>query len=129
MLHCHFYCLLVLARSLTTRAYSHKRMFSSSAFGDGDEGPWDMKLWSASTGQLKFTLEGHTAEVNIAVFSQDGRMLLTGADDCQLKLWCVKTGVLKQTLEGHEGFIEDCCWTPDSKAIVSSSGTSLKLWS
>ena len=61
-----------------------------------------LKIWSASTGALQQTLEGHGAPVTGCAISADGGTVVSASDDRTLKIWSASTGALQQTLEGHE---------------------------
>ncbi|MYF93129.1 MAG: T9SS type A sorting domain-containing protein [Gemmatimonadetes bacterium] len=65
--------------------------------GGGHSEVW---LWDATTGQLKITLEGHTAWVVFVVFSPDGHTLASASQDRTVRLWDVATGQLRIILEG-----------------------------
>jgi WD40 repeat protein len=44
-------------------------------------------VWEASTGKVVAVLEGHTAEVNSAVFSRDGKWVVTASSDDTARVW------------------------------------------
>lgn len=50
------------------------------------------KLWDTRTGQLIYTLAGHTDFLTAATFSPDGRRILTAAYDHKAKLWDAEHG-------------------------------------
>ena len=45
-------------------------------------------------------LRGHTYEVNSAVFSSDGRLILTASEDYTARIWDI-TGKQLAVLKGH----------------------------
>ena len=65
--------------------------------GGGHSEVW---LWDATTGQLKITLEGHTAWVVFVVFSPDENTLASASQDRTVRLWDATTGQLRIILEG-----------------------------
>ncbi|MCB1188948.1 MAG: TIR domain-containing protein [Leptospiraceae bacterium] len=74
-------------------------------------------------------LTGHNEEVKIIVFSPDGKMVASGADDNKIKLWDVNSGKKIHTFIGHKGLVHDLSFSPDGKTIASSSQDStVKLW-
>ena len=56
---------------------------------------------AATAGQR--TLTGHESTVSLAVFSPDGKTLVSGGDDELIKLWDVASGKELKTLTGHTG--------------------------
>jgi WD40 repeat protein len=53
----------------------------------------EVRLWDAETGQWLQTLSGHEGLVKSIAFSNDGRMLATGANDGRVKLWVTSSVV------------------------------------
>ncbi|OLE71915.1 MAG: hypothetical protein AUI36_01875 [Cyanobacteria bacterium 13_1_40CM_2_61_4] len=52
------------------------------------------KVWDAATGQLKYSLTGHQADIDSAVFSPNGERLATSSADGTVRLWSSTTGQL-----------------------------------
>ena len=74
---------------------------SRLASGDIDK---TVKVWDAATGELVWTLKGHSGSimsiggVRSVAFSPDGSRLASGGVDKTVKVWDVATGELVQTL-------------------------------
>jgi len=74
------------------------------------------------------TLQGHTAGVRIAVFSADGRHILTGADDDTARLWDLN-GRSLATLRGHTAGVNGAEFSPDGTRILTASyDKTARLW-
>jgi WD40 repeat protein len=46
-----------------------------------------VKLWDATTGREKATLEGHTGKVTSTAISRDGKRVVSGSADRTAKVW------------------------------------------
>ncbi len=72
--------------------------------------------------------KGHTGGVTSAVFSPDGKQILTASSDYTAKLWDLQ-GNLLADLKGHTDSVNSAGFSPDGKRIVtaSSDGTAI-IW-
>jgi WD40 repeat protein len=70
-------------------------------------------------------LAGQTKPLALAVFSQDGTMLLTGGFDSTLRLWDARTGALLRELPKEEGYVSDAAFSPDGNRLASVYGYSV----
>ena len=69
------------------------------------------------------------AEVLSAVFSPDGRRILSGSADQSVRLWDADTGQPIRTLEGHTGPVNSVAFSRDGHRIVSGSDDqTVRLW-
>lgn len=110
-----------------------------------------MYLWDpATTSKPVARLLGHQKEVNYVTFSPDMAHIASAGFDNHVKLWNARDGksvtILKNgllllllltiscfrfitTLRGHVGAVYQCCFSADSRLLVSSSqDTTLKVW-
>jgi WD40 repeat protein len=60
-------------------------LVTGDSFGDSA-----VRIWSAKTGGLLRTLEGHTRGVNQILFSPDGRLLVSASYDGSVRLWGIR---------------------------------------
>lgn len=92
------------------------------------------KLFSLNTTNIPPTHKeliqniGHSNTVSCAVFSNDGKFLLTGSDDKTIKLWDVSSGHEMRTFTGHESTIRSVYFINNNKSIISKGGSDIKLW-
>ena len=86
-------------------------------------------IWDAETGRELKVLKGHGQSVNSAVFSPDGKKILTASEDHTVRLWDVQTGKQLQVLSGFLGKITRALFTADQKTIViSTADTTITFW-
>lgn len=81
------------------------------------------KLLDAKTGKLLFLLIGHTGEVNSAIFSTDGKRILTCSEDKTAKIWDASTGILNYELKN----IQTAIFSPDCKYVISASDSIVRI--
>jgi WD40 repeat protein len=72
------------------------------------------------------TAEGHTGEVNSAIFAPDGGRILTGSDDRTARLWDLD-GKPLATLQGHTGPVESTVFSPDGGRILTASADGMAM--
>ncbi len=58
-----------------------------------------------------------------AVFSPDGKLVVTASDDNTAKVWDVATGKEVHTLAGHTSLVISAVFSPDGKLVVTASLT------
>ncbi|MFL5340090.1 MAG: protein kinase domain-containing protein [Gemmataceae bacterium] len=78
----------------------------------------------------KFRLfNGHTAMVESASFSRDGRLAVSSGADKMINLWDVNAGRLVRGFTGHTGNIFCAIFTNDMKHIISGSADkTVRIW-
>jgi len=71
----------------------------------------------------------HDSNVNVVVFSPNGRQLVSCSNDTTVRVWDVPTGACLQILEGHWSKVNAVAYSPDGKQLVSCSldGT-VRIW-
>jgi WD40 repeat protein len=87
-----------------------------------------IKFWSATTGQLIYTLEQkHTSSVMCLHFSHDGNLLASGSCDNTTILWKLSdkadgaTPTVLRTLKGHTNRVWGIKFSPDDQRLASAS--------
>jgi WD40 repeat protein len=79
--------------------------------------------------RLRVVLRGHTSWVSRAVFSPDGRAILTASGDGTARIWDSLTGESLVELRGHAKQINTASFSPDSRFVLTASddGTA-RVW-
>lgn len=89
----------------------------------------DVLIWDAETGDLLKALKGHAVRVQSAVYSPDGKTIVSGGEDNTIRIWNAETGALLKTLEGHTRGVQSAAYSPDGKTIMSVGGDdTVLLW-
>jgi WD40 repeat protein len=92
------------------------------------------RLWDVETGKEIRRFVGHTSWINCAVFSPDGRFILTasglsGDEDNTARLWNVETGKEIRRFEGHSERVNTVAFSPTSGFILTGSDDgSVRVW-
>src|SRR5262249_31160355 len=72
-----------------------------------------VRLWDTDTGKEVRQLNGHTGRPECAVFSPDGRRILSSGCDHKTRLWDLETGKELRRFDGHTGAIRCVVFSPD----------------
>jgi len=71
----------------------------------------------------------HKDQVNSAMFSPDGKMVVTACEDNTARLWDAANGKEIRSLSGHRGTVESAVFSPNGKSIVTASwDNTARLW-
>eukprot|EP00931_Biecheleriopsis_adriatica_P114876 TRINITY_DN90759_c0_g1_i1.p1 TRINITY_DN90759_c0_g1~~TRINITY_DN90759_c0_g1_i1.p1 ORF type:complete len:484 (-),score=97.39 TRINITY_DN90759_c0_g1_i1:32-1483(-) len=93
--------------------------------GAGD----DAQIWSASSGKLLTTLQGHVSTVKAVAVTKCGKLVLTASMDATARLWCSRTGKCLQVLRGHKKPLISCSLSPNQlQALTYARDGTVKVW-
>lgn len=89
-----------------------------------------LNLWTAATGKVLRTFEGHQHSIYCVEFGPVGdKLLASGSVDETVKLWNTDTGELIRTLNGHAGIVESVSFAPLGRILASGSADdTVRLW-
>lgn len=89
----------------------------------------EIAVRDAQTGALLHAFAGHPGEVRCAVWSPDGRQVLSAGADGTLLLWDAETAATIRVFAGHVLDVSFCDWSSDGRHIVSAGADgTLRLW-
>jgi Tol biopolymer transport system component len=88
-----------------------------------------IRLWDLQSGAVLKRFEGHTAGVEWAVFTPDGRRIVSAGADGTVRVWEVAGGRECCCFQGHAAGVLGVSVSPDGRHALSGSrdGT-LRLW-
>jgi WD40 repeat protein len=100
------------------------RQIAYGGFADGS-----VEIRNTSDGSLALRLSGHSAMVNQAKFSPDGKVIATASDDNTLRLWDAKTGETLKVLKGHTQRVNQIAFSADGAWLFSGADdNTIRRW-
>ncbi len=78
--------------------------------------------------RVVWAFEGHQGEIASLVFSPDGKMLASAANDAEARLWDVQTGKELKVLR-HPQRLSSAAFSPDGKSLVTGCwDNAVRIW-
>jgi WD40 repeat protein len=90
-----------------------------------------LRLWDGPGGGEIRRFEKHDGRVNSALFSSDGKTIVSGGgtDDSTIRLWEVNTGFELARFKGHTQAVTRVIFTPGDRQLLSGSlDRTVRLW-
>ena len=90
-----------------------------------------VRLWDATTGQLKTTLDNFpegVPSVYSVSFSPDGQMLASGGQDGWVHLWDVTMSSLRNTFHNPGDNIYSVSFSPNGQILATGGARSVSVW-
>ena len=120
-------------------AGSHVRSVAFSPKGDrivtsqfvAEGAPATVVIWNAITAERMLTMKGHTDLITSAVFSPDGKQILSASFDHTIRLWDASSGKELRQFKGHRYRVESAVFSKDGRHVVScgdAPDATLRLW-
>ena len=87
------------------------------------------RLWDVGTGRTIMVLRGHSAAVRMAVYSPDGRRVVTASMDKTARIWDAESGRQIAVLAGHRSWVWSAVFSPDGRRVVTASqDRTARIW-
>jgi WD40 repeat protein len=88
-----------------------------------------VRTWDVTTGRPISELHGHTAGVNSAAFSPDGKYVVSASDDGTVRLWELNTGENIAQIRGYETGVQQAIFSLDGGMIATRSyDRNARIW-
>jgi WD40 repeat protein/uncharacterized caspase-like protein len=116
----------VLAQQLIVQA-SHTEKIETLCFSPTDNlvlsGGYDCaRLWETRSGRLLRNLKGHNGGIEAAIFSPDGKYIVTGGTDSLAIIWDTETGTRLHTISGFGFWPQKIIPSPTNTAVAITDG-------
>ena len=72
-------------------------------------------------GQDGLVIKGHENQVSSAIFSPDGKRILSSSWDRTVRVWSLATRKEILTLDEHDGFVNSAVYSPDQSMILTAA--------
>lgn len=88
-----------------------------------------VRLWRVGAGAGGEVLESHSSWVRNVMFSPDGRLVVSAADDMTVRVWDVRAGRTERVLGPFSGWARALSFSKDGRLVVcTADDMTVKLW-
>jgi eukaryotic-like serine/threonine-protein kinase len=87
-----------------------------------------IRIWDVAECKQLWSVMEHEKPVSIAIFSPDGRRVLTVSDDRAARLWSALDGSPIGKPMGHGASVHDATFSSDGSRFLTTSGKLAQLW-
>lgn len=91
------------------------------ALSSDEGGDYTLLEWDIKTGAIVQRFAGHTGRVRSAVFSPDGKWIVSGSEDMTIIVWDAQTGQVLHTLAEYQDYVISLAFNPAGTRLISSS--------
>lgn len=109
-----------IARGMHDHLVNHCCFSSDGKLLASASSDFTARIWEVPTMRLRAVLDGHTDDIDMAVFSPDDQWVATCALDRTIRIFDL-TGRCQAVMTGHTGNIISVAWRQDGQTLVSSS--------
>ncbi|HQX51291.1 MAG TPA: serine/threonine-protein kinase [Planctomycetaceae bacterium] len=79
-----------------------------------------LDVWDVTSQKLSHTISDFRNDVNFAFFSQDGTLLLTADEDCQIRAWDVNSWKEAYQIDGFQMPLGQIFLASDNRSLIAS---------
>lgn len=97
----------------------------SSLAGGGRDG--HLRLWDASSGEIRYTILAHKKGINAVTFSPDGELLASAGNDGMVRLWEAGTGKQQGQMIGGAYAIPALAFTSNGSDLAVANGDIIRI--
>jgi WD40 repeat protein len=88
-----------------------------------------IRIFDLHSLEEKHAFDAHQLSANIARYSPDGSLILSGGRDAHLNIWDAKSFTLIKSIPAHNFAIYDIAFHPDAKLFATASrDKTIKVW-
>ena len=87
-------------------------------YGSRMECPWKLCFGRRKGWSLAEAVLGHSDGVNSAIFSSDGRHIVSASRDHTARIWDIVTGDCQAELKGHSADVTSAVFSPDGMVDI-----------
>jgi WD40 repeat protein len=92
-------------------------------------GPGEIKVWAVPSGQLLYTLKGHTDSITALAYHPKQNLIASAGYDKTVRLWNLDKGEAVLVLKGHTANVASLAFSPDGTLLATGGGDrTVRIW-